>query len=535
MPPTLEEVSDAAERASLSKGSKKPPNGDAPAGMLAHLSSDLPASLVVFLVALPLSLGIALASGAPLMSGLIAAIIGGIVIGFVGGAPMQVSGPAAGLTVIVFGFIQQFGWGVTCAITVAAGLLQIAMGALGVAPIALGMAPAVIHAMLAAIGILIALSQMHVLLGHEPAGKGLKNLFTLPEHILQFDPATVTVGVITIALLVLWRHIPWARLRALPAALGAVVVATLVSLIFPMDLPRVQLGGDLFSSLRLPELPAGDWIAFVGAVLTLGFVASAESLLCAVATDKLHSGPRANLHKELVGQGIGNSLSGLLGGLPVTGVIVRSTANITAGARTRLSAILHGVWVLLFVVLLPGVIMQVPLAALAGLLIYTGIKLVRLDHIKDLAHHGELIVYVITLAAIVATNLLLGLGIGFGVAILRLLWKMTHVDVHVDHEGDNWTVYVDGSLTFAGVPRLMAVLCELPPGKNVRIDLELRFIDHAGLEALKSWRETYKELGGEVHLDHLTEVWVRSQRRESRRRRQGRRDARAAAAEASAQ
>lgn len=477
------------------------------------LKGDLPASLVVFLVALPLSLGVALASGAPLMAGIIAAIIGGILVGALGGAPLQVSGPAAGLTVMAYGFIQQFGWGAMCAITAAAGVLQILLGALGVAPLALGIAPAVIHAMLAAIGILIALSQLHVVLGHEPAGKGLKNLLTLPEHAMQLDAAAAAIGLLTILLLAAWPHLPWQKLRRFPAPLAGVAVATLAALLFDLKVSRVDLGGDLLGSIRLPDIAGQNLLEMAGAAAALCFVASAESLLCAVATDKLHNGPRANLHRELVGQGIGNTLSGLLGGLPVTGVIVRSTANITAGATTRLSTILHGVWVLLFVAFLPGLITQIPLAALAGLLVYTGFKLVNYTHIRDLAHHGELPIYAVTLVAIITTNLLLGLGIGFAVALLRLLWKLTHVDVHVDREGGRWTVYVDGTLTFAGVPKLMHSLNKLPQGERVTVDLNLRYIDHAGLEALKSWRSIYKQLGGEVELEHLSEVWDRSHHR----------------------
>jgi len=479
-------------------------------GFFAHFGADFSASLVVFLVALPLSLGIALASGAPAMAGLIAAIVGGIVIGFAGGAPLQVSGPAAGLTVIVAGLISQFGWEVTCAITVAAGLLQVALGIGRVAPLALGMSPAVIHGMLAAIGILIAVSQLHVVVGHEPGGKGLKAFTSLPGHIAHLNPATLLIGVLTFALLVAWPKLPWQRLRKVPPALAGVGLATLASLFIPGSIPRVNLGGSLLQSIHLPTLPGGDWGAVVTAVLTLCFVASAESLLCAVATDKLHSGPRANLNRELVGQGLGNTLSGLLGGLPVTGVIVRSSANISSGAKTRLSAILHGVWVLLFVFFLPGVITQVPLAALAGLLVYTGFRLVNVAHIKDLAHHGELAVYWVTVIAIVGTNLLAGLGIGFAVALFRLLWKLTHVDVHVDGKDQHWTVYVDGTLTFAGVPKLLTRLNALPTGGTVDVDLNLRFIDHAGLEALDSWRSSYERMGGTVNLEHLKDVWARS-------------------------
>lgn len=478
------------------------------------LARDLSASLVVFLVALPLSLGIALASGAPMMAGLIAAMVGGIVVGTLSGAPLQVSGPAAGLTVIILGFIQQFGWQMTCAITVGAGLLQVTLGALGVAPVALGMAPAVIHGMLAAIGILIALSQAHVVLGHEAGGKGLKTLFSLPEHAAHLDPSSVLIGVLTIAVLLAWPVLPWQKLRAFPAALAAVLLGTVASLALNLNIARVELGGSLLESFSLPALPGANLGAFIGAVLTLCFVASAESLLCAVATDKLHTGPRCNLHKELMAQGAGNTLSGLIGGLPVTGVIVRSTANITAGGTSRLSAILHGVWMLLFVTLLPGLITKIPLAALAGLLVYTGIKLVNVKHIRDLQHHGELVVYVVTVVAIVATNLLMGLGIGFGVALFRLLWKITHVEVHVEKQDENaWQVNLDGTLTFAGVPKLLTRLATIPPGKKVSFDLNLRFIDHAGLEALSSWQSNYEKMGGTADLSQLKQVWEKSHSR----------------------
>ncbi|MFN3648717.1 MAG: SulP family inorganic anion transporter [Armatimonadota bacterium] len=488
---------------------------DRKAGPFSALAADLPASLVVFLVALPLSLGIALASGAPLMSGLIAAIIGGIVIGMAGGAPLQVSGPAAGLTVIVYGYIQQYGWGVTCAITVGAGLLQLALGAAGVAPLALGMSPAVIHGMLAAIGILIALSQIHVVLGAEPGGKGLKNLMLLPESVAGMDLMAAVIGGIAIAILAAWPYLP-ARLRAIPGPLVAVLAATAVSLALGLQVPRVELGGDLFSSISLPALPTGNFASILGAVVALCFVASAESLLCAVATDKLHTGPRANLHKELMGQGLGNTLSGLLGGLPVTGVIVRSSANIGAGGKTRLSPILHGVWVLIFVALFPGVITMVPLAALAGLLVYTGIKLVNPHHIRELRRRGELWVYLVTVVAIVSTNLLLGLGIGFGVALARLLWKLTHAEVHVAQNGARWRVTVDGTLTFTAVPKLTTRLAAIPAGAEVEIDLAVRYLDHAGFDALNSWRQTHEKLGGKVHLEQLEEIWERSNARARR-------------------
>jgi len=478
-------------------------------GLFSALSSDLPASLVVFLVALPLSLGIALASGAPLMGGLIAAVIGGIVIGLVGGAPLQVSGPAAGLTVMVFEYIQRFGWGTTCAITVGAGVLQLLLGSLGVAPIALGISPAVIHALLAAIGILIALSQAHVVLGAKPHGEGLKNLMSLPESFGHMNSSALMLGLLTIAILVLWPKLP-AKLRAFPAALAAVFIATLVSTALGLDVKKVELGGSLLASIKLPIMPQGDLAGIITAVVALCFVASAESLLSAVATDKLHTGPRANLNKELMAQGAGNTLSGLLGGLPVTGVIVRSTTNIGAGAKTQLSAILHGVWVLLFVSFLPSVLGLVPLAALAGLLVFTGLRLVNVGHIRELAHRGEIWIYAVTLVAVVATGLLEGLAIGLGAALLRLLWKLTHVEIHVEQVEGRYEVLIDGTLTFARVPALITKLGQIPTGAEVHVDLALRYLDHAGFEALHSWQSTHEKLGGKVHLEHLEEIWSRS-------------------------
>lgn len=474
------------------------------------LAADLPASLVVFLVAVPLSLGIALASGAPLMAGLIAAIIGGIVVGLASGAPLQVSGPAAGLTVIVAGYVQQFGWGVTCLITAAAGLLQIGLGAAGVAPLALGMSPAVIHGMLAAIGILIAVSQLYVVFGGEPAGKGLKAFLHLPEAAMELSVATTLLGILVIAIMVAWPMLPWQKVKKVPSALVAVVAATGVSLVLGLNVPRVELGGSLMNSIGLPTLPGENWAPVIGAVLALCFVASAESLLSAVATDKLHTGPRANLNRELMAQGAGNTVSGLLGGLPITGVIVRSTANITSGARSRYSAVMHGVWVLVFVAALPGVINLVPLSALAGLLVYTGFKLVNKEHIRSLQHHGELPVYVVTVAAIVGTNLLMGLGIGFAVALFRLMWKLTHVDIHVAHQGSRYLVTIDGTLTFAGVPKILQRLGAIPVGSEVDIDLAIRFLDHAGYEALHSWKSTFEKMGGKVTIEGLDEMWQRS-------------------------
>jgi carbonic anhydrase len=459
------------------------------------LASDVPASLVVFLVALPLCMGIALASGAPIMSGLIAGVVGGLVVGLFGGAPLQVSGPAAGLAVMVFGFIQELGFSTTCAAVAVAGVVQMALGGMKVARASLAISPAVIHGMLAGIGILIVLGQLHIVLGGSPQSNAWRNLSELPGQIADLHGPATLLGLLTIGVLVVWQLLPQGRLKQVPGPLVAVVGSTAVAALWGTDVARVQLNGDLFSSIQLPSLPQGAWGAFVTAAISLALVASAESLLCAVATDKMHTGPRANLDKELFAQGLANTLSGLAGGLPITGVIVRSAANITAGAKTRASAFLHGVWMLLFVSVLGSIVGLVPLTVLAGLLVYVGVKLVNTHHIQELHRRGELSVYVVTVAGVVGINLLAGIGMGLALAVGRLLWRLGHIQVQVRQEGEVHQVRVDGALTFVGVPKLSAALAQVPVGAQVELDLAVETLDHSGYEALESWCQTHRKTG----------------------------------------
>jgi carbonic anhydrase len=480
-----------------------------PGSLQRVLAADVPASLVVFLVALPLCMGIALASGAPIMSGLIAGVVGGLVVGLFGGAPLLVSGPAAGLAVMVFGFISELGFATTCAVVAAAGVVQMALGGLKVARASLAISPAVIHGMLAGIGILIVLGQLHIVLGGAPQSNAWANLRELPRQLADLHGPAVVLGLLTIGVLVVWQFLP-GRIKQVPGPLVAVVGASAVAAVWGADVARVELAGDLFSSLRLPTLPeSGKWGAFVVAVLSLAVVASAESLLSAVATDKLHTGPRSNLDRELLAQGMANTLSGMVGGLPITGVIVRSAANIAAGAKSRASAVLHGVWMLLFVSLLGSMLGLVPLTVLAGLLVYVGAKLVNAHHIRELRERGELSVYVVTVAGVVGINLLAGIAIGLAVAVVRLLWKLGRLEVQVRKAGEVHEVRVDGALTFVGVPRLSAALSQVPVGAEVDLDLAVESMDHSGYEALQSWCQTHRKTGGKVRMEPLEEVWTR--------------------------
>ncbi|ORX20419.1 transporter [Mycobacterium xenopi] len=469
--------------------------------MRSILRYDLPSSLVVFLVALPLSLGIALASDAPVLAGLIAAIIGGIVVGALGGSPLQVSGPAAGLTVVVADLVAQFGWAVTCLITVAAGVLQVLLGLSRVARAALAISPVVVHAMLAGIGITIALQQTHVLLGGESHSSAWENITSLPGQLLGAHGTALILGVLVIATMIAWRWVP-ARIAIIPGPLVAVVGATIVSVIFPVHVPRITLEGSLLDALQLPDLPDGNWGGVAIGVVTVALIASVESLLCAVATDRMHTGPRTDFNRELIGQGTANIASGVIGGLPITGVIVRSSTNIHAGAKSRASAILHGVWVLLFSLPFAGLVEQIPTAALAGLLIVIGIRLLQPAHIETARRNGDFVVYLVTVLGVVFFNLLHGVLIGLALAIALTGWRVIRAKVEAkEHADDEWHVRVDGACTFLALPRLTGVLASIPAGTAVTVDLAADYLDHAAHQAIHDWQRQHQATGGTVRIN----------------------------------
>ncbi len=476
--------------------------------LFGHLREDFLASLVVFLVAVPLSLGIALASGAPIMAGLVAAIVGGFVAGVVAGAPLQVTGPAAGLTAIVFGLVQQFeDWRLVCAAVVISGLIQLGLGASRVARMCLAVSPAVVHGMLAGIGITIALAQLHIVLGGAPESKALANLLQLPGQVASLHGPAAMIGLATISMLLAWQWVP-KTLSMIPGSLVAVVVATAASVLMGLDVERINLQGGFAGGFQFAAWPSADqWGMVIIGAFTVAAVASVESLLCAVATDKLHDGPRANLDRELMGQGLANTLSGLLGGLPVTGVIVRSSANIQAGGRTQLSAIMHALWVLVFVVAFSQIIELIPLSVLAGLLVYVGMRLVNTHHIRELLTFGESVIYAVTVAGIVFIGLLPGIGIGLALAVLMLLRRLSESRIEVEEAENRWHVRLDGSMTFMAIPRLTFALSQIPPGTRVDVDLMCDFMDHAAFEALHGWRVTHEKMGGVVDIDEMHEPW----------------------------
>ncbi|MFJ9731155.1 SulP family inorganic anion transporter [Streptomyces sp. NPDC101171] len=469
--------------------------------------ADVSASIAVFLIALPLSLGIALATGAPLQAGLVAAAVGGLVAGRLGGCPLQVSGPAAGLTVVTADLIHRYGWRTTCGITVLAGLAQLGLGCLRVARGALAVSPAVVHGMLAGIGVTIAVAQLHIVLGGSPDSSVLANLRALPAQLAELDPAALSMSALTLTLLLAWPRLPGRAgrlLRRVPAALVAVTGATLTATLTGLVLPRVDLPS--WSSHALAGLPEGPGLGIAAAVLTTTLVCSVQSLLGAVAVDKLvaaRPGPlvgRSDLDRELLGQGAANIVSGALGGLPVAGVAVRSTANVNSGAVSRNSTMLHGVLVVAAALLMVPLLEWIPLASLAALVMAVGIQMVSLNHIRTVTRHREVLVYVATTLGVVVLGVLEGVALGVGVAVALALHRLAHTRItHTEKEGVHH-VHVRGQLTFLAVPRLSRALHLVPQGVHAVVELDGSFMDHAAYESLQDWQNTHTARGGTAEL-----------------------------------
>jgi MFS superfamily sulfate permease-like transporter len=480
------------------------------------VGKDFLASIVVFLVALPLCLGIAIASGAPPALGLITGIVGGLIVGSLAGSPLQVSGPAAGLAVLVADLIGRFGMSGLAVAVLLAGLLQLVAGVLRGGRWFQAVPPSLVYGMLAGIGVLIFAAQFHVMVDDKPRSNGLQNVASIPEAIWKglypsgsavHDLAALT-GLITIAVLVAWTKYAPRRVRAVPAALVAVVVGTVVANVWAFPINYVKVPDNL--------LGAANWVqpslfkllldpALLGAAVGLAVVASAETLLSAAAVDRMHDGPRTDFDRELRAQGIGNIICGLFGALPMTGVIVRSSTNVTAGAKTRLSAILHGAWLLAFVVALPFVLRLIPVASLAAVLVFTGYKLVNVGVVRQLRQYGrgEVVVYAATLAVIVAVDLLTGVLTGLALAVVKLLVTSNQLQVRVEHDQhrDHVAVELSGTASFLRLPQLVRSLRAVPASRAIEIRIrDLSYIDHASVEALADWERLHLARGAEVSI-----------------------------------
>lgn len=479
-------------------------------------SRDLASSLVVFLVAIPLCLGIAIASGVPASMGLISGVIGGIVVGLLSGSPLQVSGPAAGLAVIVFGFVEEYGVAMLAPVLIVVGILQIAAGFLRVGSWFRAISPAVVHGMLAGIGILIILGQFHVLMDAKPAAGGIENVAAINESVgrlwgngLTSEAAALMVGLISLLAMVCWEKCRPPSLNLVPGALIGVAAGTVLAAAFELPIARVEVPASLLDGLSLPTIESYTQFAqpaIILATVMIAVIASAETLLSAAAVDRMHDGVRTNFNKELFAQGIGNGLCGLLGGLPITGVIVRSSANIQAGARTRTSATLHGMWILGLVALAPGLLTTVPLTALAAVLLVTGWRLISLRHVHHLFEHHGLVpvgIWLTTVAMIVLEDLLVGVVLGLALSLLEIIpylrRKLAIRHAEVDEEIH---LRLGGAVTCKDVPALLNTLEQLPEGRKIRIlGEDLHYMDHTSAETISDWlqREAKSGRAIEVH------------------------------------
>ncbi|MFD0383122.1 SulP family inorganic anion transporter [Streptomyces stramineus] len=468
------------------------------------MRADFTASIVVFLIAVPLSVGIAVASGVPVELGLVTGVVGGLLTGLLPGSSLQVSGPAAGLTVLVYEAVQEYGLQALGMLVLAAGLLQVAMGVLRLGRWFRAISVAVVQGMLAGIGLVLIAGQLYALADSHPPGGGLANLSGVPGLIADTvgSPdalSAVAVGAGTVLVLALWPK--WrAGVRVLPAPLAAVALATIAVAVLSLPVARVEVSGVLHA-VQPPdgaEFARLGEIGVLGTVVAFALIASAESLFSAAAVDRLHDGPRTDYDKELIAQGAGNTVCGVLGALPMTAVIVRSAANVRAGARTKASRVLHGLWLLIFAALLPWALGVIPVAALAGVLIHAGWKLLPGRDLVRLwqQHRGEAVVLVVTSGAIVATNLFEGVLLGLLMAVAKAAWESSQVHVETIAAANGVVrARVLGNANFLRLPKLLDELEALPgPGRDVELDLSgMRHMDHACKAALTAWAERNAE------------------------------------------
>jgi len=471
-------------------------------GFFQNLKYDFPAGVVVTLVAIPLCLGISLASGAPLFSGLVAGIIGGVIVALISGSALGVSGPAAGLAVIVFAAIEELGSFESFLLAViVAGVVQIILGLLKAGIIAYFFPSSVIKGMLSGIGIVIFLKQIPHAFGYDADPEGDLEFFqkdghnTLSELTVIWDffsLGPVIISVLSLLVLIIWEQAFVKKYTFFKLIQGPLVVVSLgigLNLLFRnwpdlnllvtqvVDIPVANSFGEFLGQFASPDFTqlGNPRIYILG--VTIAVVASLETLLCLEATDKLDPYKRvAPPNKELVAQGIGNVVAGFIGGLPLTQVIVRSSTNIQSGGRTKASAFFHGVLMLICVVLLPGVINLIPLASLAAILLVVGYKLASFNVLKQVYKMGraEFIPFIMTILGIVFTDLLTGISIGLVLAIFHILWNNYKAAYFFDADsyvpGEPIKIQLSESVTFLNKAGISKALTELPDGSTVMID-----------------------------------------------------------------
>jgi len=480
---------------------------------------DLSSGLVVFLVALPLCLGIALASGAPLLSGIVTGVIGGIVVGFISGSQLAVSGPAAGLTTIVASaIISLHSYETFLVCVVLAGVIQIILGLVKAGKIGLYFPSNVIKGMLAAIGIILILKQIPHAFGYDADAEGdfafaqadHSNTFSEINNLLsRLSPGAIIIFILSMAVLMLWDTPLFKKVKAFPSGLVVVVLGVIAALVLQnapaafnlkansfVQIPVFSSIGDFATNLKFPDFSKIANMEVLTVAFTIAFVASLETLLSIEAVDKLDPLKRSTpLNRELIAQGIGNSVAGLLGGIPLTAVIVRGATNVNSGAKTKTSTIFHGTLLLVTVLLIPGIMNKIPLASLAAILIMVGYKLAKVQLFKDMFKAGwnQFTPFIITVVAIILTDLLKGVLIGMGVSIIFILVNATKDLIYSTQKltktGTMQQLVLSEQVTFLNKAHLNEFFNSIKPGMSVWVDAgQTRYIEQDCLEILQDFK-----------------------------------------------
>ncbi|PZE18960.1 SulP family inorganic anion transporter [Putridiphycobacter roseus] len=495
--------------------------------MFKHIKSDLPASIVVFLVALPLCLGIALASGAPLFSGVISGIIGGVMVGALSGSSLGVSGPAAGLAVIILNGITDLGgFDIILVAIMLAGIIQVIMGYAKAGAIANYFPSSVIHGMLAGIGILIFLKQLPHAVGYDAVPEG-DEAFLQPDHQNTFSeisnmfsyisPGIVIITAISLFILILWqsKFIQKNKIAALlPGPLLAVVAGITLNFAFAnsttlavsaehlVALPVSSSTSSFWSNFTLPNFAALGQVEVYTTAIIIAVIASIETLLCVEASDKIDPDKRITpKNRELKAQGIGNIIAGLIGGLPVTQVIVRSSANQQAGGKSKLSTIFHGLLLLISVIAIPTLLNQIPLATLAAILLIVGFKLAKPALFKEMYGQGmgQFIPFFVTVVSILLTDLLTGILLGLLVAIIVIIinnFRTPYVlQVKNENNQKKYRLVLSEDVSFLNKASILKILDRIPKGEEIEIDTrQTRFMHYDVNEIIENFIEKAAEL-----------------------------------------
>ncbi len=502
---------------------------------------DVLAGFQIFLIALPLCLGIAMASNFPPMAGITTALVGGLLVSRINGSYVTISGPAAGLIVVTLAAVQSLGAGdamlgyrLALAAVVCAGALQALLGLLKIGKFSALFPSSVVHGMLAAIGIIIMAKQIHTVLGVKPERHEIfDTIAEIPRSVVNLNPEIAFIGTVSLSLMILWPRIKSRCLKIFPAPIVVVLIGMALGQWFDLDhqhkyllhFPEdhtytvgpeflVAIPMNFLDGFYFPDFSKLLTLKFWGIVLTICLVSSIESMLSAAAIDKLDPFRRqSNLNKDLTGLGIGTSVAGFLGGLPMISEIVRSSANIDNGARTGWSNFFHGFFMLSFVALFPKLIHEIPLASLAALLVYTGYRLASPQEFAKTLNIGveQLALFMLTIIAVLATDLLVGVAIGVAAKItihlirgvpFKTLFRTFYEIERV--EPDFYHVTVKGSVIFSNFIALKSALSDLEPRKTIRFDLsDADFIDHTVMEFIHDFRKDYHRHGGNCKISGL--------------------------------